>query len=73
MEVIITPFAKFVFLLCMPKKNNGKLISALILIRPPNFPCLNNEKIAFSMGPSEKYRMIKIIALELAKKLEITP
>ena len=37
MDVIITPLAKFIFLLCIPKKNNGKLISAPILISPPNF------------------------------------
>ena len=38
-EVIMTPLAKFVFLLCIPKKNNGRLTSALILMSPPNFYC----------------------------------
>jgi len=54
MQVIITPLAKFVFLLCIPKKNNGKLISAPILMSPPSFFCLNKEEMASSMGPSEK-------------------
>ena len=53
-EVIITPLAKFVFLLCIPKKNNGKLISAPILMSPPSFFCWNKEEMASSMGPSEK-------------------
>ena len=36
-EVIITPLAKLVFLLWIPKKNKGKLIRAPMLMSPPNF------------------------------------
>ena len=53
-EVIITPLAKLVFLLCIPKKNKGKLIRALMLMRPPSFVCWNKETMAYSIGPSEK-------------------
>lgn len=53
-EVIMTPFAKLIFFMRIPKKNNGKLINALILISPPNFFFWNKEKMDSSMGPSEK-------------------
>lgn len=69
----MTPLAKSVFLLCIPKKNNGRLISALTLMSPPNFFCLKKKEIPSSIGASEKYNNKKIIALELAKKLAIKP
>ena len=53
-EVIRMPLAKFVFLLRMPRKNKGRLISAPILMSPPNFFCLYKEAIESSIGPSEK-------------------
>ena len=53
-EVINTPLAKLIFLLCIPKKNNGKLIKAPILISPPIFFCRYKEIILSSIGPSEK-------------------